>query len=128
MIIKMLPQVRDERKIWYEIEQDKITIEIGDASDTFDFSNVPDGELKLEDDLGNSLIESELPEIPLRRVEKVDGELFVETLFTINSSEKDDRLLFPEPMTVEEFNSLMAELKDRPEEVEGDGEIPMEIN
>lgn len=125
MIIKMLPQVRDERKIWYEIEEDKIKITVSGITDEFDFTEVPDGRLEIVDDLGNSLIESDLPEIPIKEVKKENGELYVEILFTINPNEKDQRLLFPEPMNLAEFNNLMEELKNR-DEVEEDGEIPME--
>ena len=81
------------------------------------------------DDLGNSLIESDLPEIPIneakKQQKKQNRELYVEILFTINSKEKDQRILFPEPMNLAEFNNLMEELENR-DEVEEDGEIPME--
>lgn len=121
MIIKMLPQVRDDRKIWYDVEKDKLTITINDVTDTFDFTNVPDGELKLVDDeTGESLVNTVLDENPIRVARKQDGELYVETIFTIRPTETDERLLFPEPMAHEAFNELMEELaeRDKPEEDE----------
>ena len=115
MIIKMLPQVRDDRKIWYDVEKDKLTITINDVTDTFDFTNVPDGELKLiDDETGERLVNTVLDENPIRVASKQDGELYVETIFTIGPNETDERLLFPEPMTHEAFNELMEELANRP--------------
>lgn len=113
MIIKLSPQVRDDSKIWYEIEDQKVTVTINDVSDTFDFTDMPDGELRLWDDEGNDLIETVLDEVPILGAEKTDGVLTVEILFSIDSSEQDNRLLFPEPMELDEFNGLMDELVER---------------
>ena len=126
MIIKLSPQVRDFNKIWYEIEEQKITAIINDISDTFDFTDFPDGELQLYDDEFNDLIESLLDEVPILGAEKTDGVLTVEILFSIDSNEQDERLLFPEPMSLDEFNDLMAELAERDKEVESDGEDELE--
>ena len=122
MRILLSPQVRDRNKIWYEIEDQKITATINDVSDAFDFTGMPDGELQLWDDEGNDLIEAELDEVPILSAEKKDGVLTVEILFSIDSNEQDERLLFPEPMTLDEFNNLMDELaeRDKPDEVEPD--------
>ena len=113
MIIKLSPQGRSENKIWYEISENKITVTINDASDTFDFTDMPDGELQLEDDEGNSLIETNLSEVPILSAKKEDGVLTVKILFSIDVHEQDDRLLFPKPMSLEDFNDLTAELADR---------------
>jgi hypothetical protein len=43
-------------------------------TDTFDFSTMPDGEAQVE------LIETTLPENPIRSAKRVDGELYVELL------------------------------------------------
>lgn len=125
MIIKLSPQVRDFDKIWYEIEDQKITATINDIADTFDFSGMPDGELQMYDDEGKSLIETTLGEVPILSANKVDGVLTVEILFSIDISEQDERLLFPKPMTVDEFNALMDELKGR-KGGEQDGENGLE--
>lgn len=110
MKILLSPQVRNDNKIWYDIEDSKITATINDKVDTFDFTDLPDGELQIiDEDTGESLIETTLPEIPIISAMKNDGELIVEILFSIDMWERDDRILFPKPMTVDEFNELMLE-------------------
>lgn len=121
MIIKLSPQVRDDNTIWYEIEDQKITATINDVSDTFDFTGMPNGVLQVQDDEGNNLIETKLDEVPIINARKTNGVLWVEILFTIDMYEKDKRLLFPKPMTLDEFNSLMNELVARKKEVNSDG-------
>lgn len=120
MIIKLSPQVRDRNKIWYEIEHQKITATINGVKDTFDFTDMPNGELQLHDE-GNDLIESTLDEVPILGARKENGSLTVEILFSIDISEQDERLLFPKPMSLGEFNALMKELSEREKEVESDG-------
>lgn len=122
MIIQLSPQVRDFNKIWYEMSENKITATINDVSDTFDFTDMPDGELQLYDLEGESLIETTLDEIPIMGAEKTDGVLSVEITFSIDSNEKDERLLFPKPMTLDEFNALMDELEERKRMFKDDGE------
>ena len=126
MKILLSPQVRDNSKVWYEIEDQKITATINDITDTFDFTDMPNGELQLWDNEGNELIETALDEAPIISAEKTDGVLTVEILFSIDINERDERLLFPEPMSVDEFNSLMKELAERKKEVEVDGEDDLE--
>lgn len=118
MKILLSPQIRDDDTIWYEIEDQKITATINGISDTFDFTNIPNGELQTWDDEGNDLIETVLDEVPIISAKKKNGELFVEILFSIDMEEKDERLLFPDWMTLEEFNGLMEELVARKEEDE----------
>lgn len=121
MIIKLSPQARDYNMIWYEIVENKITATINGVSDTFDFTDMPDGELQLHDPDGESMIETTLDEVPILSARKEDGVLTVEILFSIDIHEKDQRLLFPEPMTLQEFNDLMSE-----KEAEADGEDELE--
>lgn len=120
MIIQLSPQVRDNNKIWYEIEDQKVTATINGVPDTFDFTDVPNGVLQLEDEEGNRLIETALDEVPILGAERKDGVLTVEILFSIDANEQDERLLFPEPMILDEFNDLMDELAERDKEVEPD--------
>lgn len=120
MIIKLSTQVRDFNKIWYEIEYQKITATINDKTDTFDFTDMPDGELQLHDE-GNSLIETILDEVPILSARKENGVLTVNILFSVDESEQDERILFPKQMSVDEFNDLMDELVDREREDESDG-------
>ena len=121
MKVLFSPQVRDDDKIWYEIEYQKITATINGVTDTFDFTGIPNGKLQLYNSDGENMIETVLEEIPILGAEKTDGVLTVEILFSIDSDEQDERLLFPEPMTLEEFHDLMAELAERDKEVESDG-------
>ena len=113
MIIQLSPQGRDTHKIWYEITENKVTATINDVSDTFDFTGMPNGELQMTDGDSNSLIETRLDEVPILGADKTDDVLTVELLFSIDSKEKDERLLFPKPMSLDEFNDLMDELKKR---------------
>ena len=123
MIIKLSPQVRDDNRIWYDLTEGKITATINDVSDTFDFTDMPDGKLQVYNSDGENMIETTLDEVPILGAEKTEGVLTVEILFSIDSNEQDERLLFPEPMTLDEFDDLMAE---RMKEVEPDGEDDLE--
>ena len=126
MKILFSPQFRDDDKIWYEIEYQKITATINGVTDTFDFTGMPNGKLQLYNSDGESMIETVLEEIPILGAEKTDGVLTVEILFSIDSNEQDERLLFPKPMTLGEFNDLMDELVERNKEVELDGKDGLE--
>ena len=113
MKIILSPQVRDRNKIWYEVEENVITATIDGKTDTFDFTDMPNGELQLWGEEGEELVQTILPENPILSAKKVNGVLTVKILFSMDMDEKDERLLFPEPMTVSEFNSLMRELVNR---------------
>lgn len=126
MIIQLSPQVRDFNKIWYEIEDQKITATINDVSDTFDFTGMPNGKLQMWDDEGNELIETALDEVPILGAEKTNGVLTVEILFSIDMDEKDERLLSPKPMKLDEFNALMKELVKRKKGAGVDGKDDLE--
>ena len=113
MDILLLPQVRDGSKIWYELGHQKITATINGVTDTFDFTDMPDGVLETYDDYGNELIETSLETNPISRAVKENGILYIDLLFSIDADEDDDRLLFPEPMDLDSFNSLMEEISQR---------------
>lgn len=115
MIIKLSPQIRDRNKIWYEFEHQKITATINGVSDTFDFTDMPNGVLQVRGDEGNSLIETKLDEVPILSAKKEDGVLTVKILFSIDIHEQDERLLFPKLMKLDELNNLMSELQRRKE-------------
>lgn len=121
MIIQLSPQVRVRNRIWYDVGYQKITATISGVSDTFDFTGMPNGELQLWDNEGNKLIETKLDEVPIVSAKKEDGELFVEIIFSISMEEQDERLLFPKPMSLGEFNALMKELVEREKEAGVDG-------
>ena len=126
MKILLSPQIRDANKIWYEIEHQKITATINGVSDTFDFTDMPDGELRFWDENENEIIETNLYDNPIISAKKENGELWVEVVFTIDMEEEDERLLFPDWMTLDEFNDLMDELVEREKEVEPGGEDGLE--
>ena len=113
MDILLLPQVRDGSKIWYELEHQKVTATINGVTDTFDFTDMPDGVLETYDDYGNELIETSLETNPISRAVKENGILYIDLLFSIDADEDDNRLLFPEPMDLDGFNSLMEEISQR---------------
>ena len=113
MDILLLPQVRDGSKIWYELEHQKVTATINGVTDTFDFTDMPDGVLETYDDYGNELIETSLETNPISRAVKESGILYIDLLFSIDADEDDNRLLFPEPMDLDGFNSLMEEISQR---------------
>ena len=113
MDILLLPQARERNKIWYELEHQKVTATINGVTDTFDFTDMPDGVLETHDEDGNVLLETPLETIPIRRAVKENGVLYIDLLFSIDLEEDDDRLLFPEPMDLDGFNSLMEEIAQR---------------
>lgn len=121
MNILLSPQVRVKDKIWYKIEGQKIQIKINDIVDVFDFTDMPDGELQLWDEEGKEIIYTENYDFPILGAKKENGELWVEIVFTIDVEEKDERLLFPDWMTLDEFNDLMDELVEKEKEIESDG-------
>lgn len=73
MRIKYCPQ-RNGGQLIYTFSNDIITATLNDITDTFDFSTLPNGEAQIE------LIETTLPENPIRSAKRVDGELYVELL------------------------------------------------
>ena len=113
MDILLRPQLRERNKIWYELEHQKVTATINGVTDTFDFTDMPDGALEAIDTDGNILIETNLDTIPISRAVKEDGVLYIDLLFSIDADEDDNRLLFPEPMDLDSFNSLMDEISQR---------------
>ena len=115
MDILLRPQVRERNKIWYELEHQKVTATINGVTDTFDFTDMPDGILETIDEEGNVLLETPLDTIPISRAVKENGILYIDLLFSISADEDDNRLLFPEPMDLDTFNSLMAEISQRNE-------------
>ena len=126
MRILLSPQIREDNKIWYEIEGQKIQVEINDIVDIFDFTDMPDGELQLWDKEGRDITYTEDYDFPILSAKRENGELWVEIVFTIDMEEKDERLLFPDWMTLEEFNDLMEDLVER-NKVEEDESVDDDI-
>ena len=68
MRVKFSPQ-RSDRRINYTFDDDTITAELDGQTDTFDFSQMPDGEA--------TSIETTLPVNPILSARRVDGVLEV---------------------------------------------------
>ena len=81
MKVLFSPQVNDEI-IEYNFEDEKITAIYKGESDTFDFSNFPDG--KAEN------IETSLPVNPIVSAERKNGELYVVLLNFINKDATEE--------------------------------------
>lgn len=73
MHIKYSPQ-RIDGQLAYEFDGEVIMVTLNGQTDTFDFSAFPNGEARVE------LIETVLPENPIKAAKRVDGELYVELL------------------------------------------------
>ena len=121
MIVELSIVASEKDKIVYVIKGESIEVTMDGITDTFDFSEMPNGRLELYDEDDNLLIESSMDDIPIRSAERVNGVLTVKLLYRVGIHEKDERLLFPEPMTVDEFNDLMKELAERKKGVESGG-------
>ena len=121
MIIELSPVASEHERIIYDIQGETITATMDGVTDTFDFSEMPNGRLELYDEDDNLLIESSMDDIPIRSAERVNGVLTVKLLYRVGIHEKDERLLFPKPMSLGEFNRLMTELAKRKKGVESYG-------
>lgn len=73
------------------IDEPTQLVEKGRHSDTFDFTDMPNGELQVYDvDTGEALTETLLPENPITSAKRVDGELWVELVMFFGGNEIDD--------------------------------------
>ena len=118
MKILFSPQVREKEVIIYEFTDTTITATHKGITDTFDFTDLPDGELQLySDETGEELIDTEL-ENPIQSARKEDGVLYV-TLMNYIGLHATHEECFPEWIDHTEYVA--------PEEVEDDyGEDEME--
>ena len=123
MIIELSPIASEKNGIVYEIKGETIKVTMDGITDVFDFSEMPNGELQLYDGNGDRLIETPMEDIPVRAAKRTNGELVVKLLYRVGIHEKDERLLFPKPMTLDEFNDLMKELVERKREKEKEVEL-----
>ena len=96
MRIFLSPQVSDD-EIKYTFDGDKITATLDGATDTFDFSDFPDGELEAEE------IETTLPVNPILSAKREDGVLSVELLNFIAPDESREEVLFPDWIDAEDY-------------------------
>lgn len=101
MMVLYSPQVSDKEVI-YTFNGDIITIELDGISDTFDFSDMPDGGLQLyssEPPFG-PLFTTTLPIMPILSAKRENGTLQVELLRFI-SEDSPDEDKYPEWTEVE---------------------------
>jgi len=84
MKVKFSPQVQfnESERIIYHFDDQIIQVTMADGKqDTFDFTELPDGELKLYDDeTGEKTIETILTKNPIMSAKKENGVLHVELL------------------------------------------------
>lgn len=99
MRIYLSPQFSDDSMVCtfsdtsFEIN---VTKGLLNYTDTFDFTEFPDGEISLEDEHGNELIETELPDNPIWSARKVGGVLYVKILHWVSIHEQRQHILFPD--------------------------------
>lgn len=86
MKIKYRPQVNSE-KIEYIFKGETITVKYKDGTDTFDFTNMPDGI--------SENIETDLEINPIVLAKKENGTLWVELINFIEEHETRQEVLFP---------------------------------
>ena len=90
MKIKYSPQVNEEQ-IRYEFDGDVITATICNFTDTFDFSEFPDGELKkYDEETGEELIKTNLPINPIISAKRENGVLSVVLLNWIGTDASEE--------------------------------------
>ena|SRR5690625_2215757 len=101
MKILYSPQ-RSDASLTYRFDGDIITVYYDSQFDTFDFTGLPDGKLQLEDEDGNSLIETSLPINPIKSAHKKDGVLHIELLY-YHSKDATEKELFPKWTDVDDL-------------------------
>jgi len=93
MLVRWSPQ-RSDRQLSYEISGETITATLDGQTDTFDFSDLPDGELDV------SALETTLDICPVPAARRVNGKLEV-TLLRFHGPNPQPEEAFPEPEVIE---------------------------
>jgi len=93
MLVRYSPQ-RSDRSLTYDIQGETITATLDGQSDTFDFSDLPDGELDV------SALETTLDICPVLAARRVNGKLEV-TLLKFHGPNAPESERFPEPEVIE---------------------------
>ena len=95
MKILLSPQVADD-VIEYKFKDEKIEVTIGNITDIFDFTGVPDGRLELRNkETGEELINTPLPINPILSAKKENGILYLELMNWISENASYEEM-FPE--------------------------------
>lgn len=93
MLVHYSPQ-RSDRSLTYDIQGETITATLDGQSDTFDFSDLPNGELDV------SALETTLDICPVLAARRMDGQLEV-TLLKFHGPGAPESERFPEPEVIE---------------------------
>ena len=93
MLVHWSPQ-RSDRHLTYTFDGETITATLDGETDTFDFSDLPDGELDV------SALETTLDICPIVAARRVNGQLEV-TLLRFHGPDAPDSERFPEPEVIE---------------------------
>jgi hypothetical protein len=101
MQIEFTPQ-RNDTHANYEFANDLVTITYGETIEVYDFTDMPDGEIKGVD-------RGALPVLLVPEARRVNGELFVTLVITHGKSDKmPQEVLFPvNPYTVAAAEALL---------------------
>lgn len=118
MKILFIPQVNHEYKTIYEFEDEVIKCTIGGKTDTFDFRELPDGELEVfELESGECLVSTDLDFQPIFNARKTGGIVYVELLnFIDNDATEEER--FPDWIDHTEYKPPETANKDDTNEEE----------
>lgn len=94
MKVTLIKQIKmhEDDNIAYDFDNEKIVVTMKyherEFVDSFDFLGFEDGHLLLTDEMGNSMVETSLPVMPIISAEKEDDELDVHLLYWVDESEK----------------------------------------
>lgn len=116
MRILFTPQVPlDGDSISYSFGEDiihaKVIYQGKEYKDTFDFSNVPNGELKMHDEDGQSTIQINSPIEVLLSAKRKNGELMVKLLNWISIDAKEEER-FPVWIKAEDYREYLERNKE----------------
>ena len=99
MLIKFSPQ-RSDKIIKYEFSGEAITAAIDGVTDTFDFSNLNEGdEVARNEETGQLEIETTLPFLPILDARRENGHVIV-TVLKYHGKDAPYEERFPEPLEV----------------------------
>lgn len=113
MKVFLRPQIRFDKFIKYDIYENILVVTIEGITETFDFSDFPDGKLILHDDGGNLTIDSKLPEIPLMGAFKKNGETYIDIIFSVKDQEEFNQIDKLDWLDLEEFDIEMKNFKKK---------------
>lgn len=97
MIIHFSPQ-RADKEIFYEFQKETVTATMNDITDTFDFSELQEGDIAaLNEETGKPEIETTLPFLPILDARRENGKVIV-TVLKYHGEDAPYEERFPEPL------------------------------